>query len=68
MAAIHHSGDHWSAEVDDLYIRCPIGYNVMTRNDSAYGVTNYGLRRSYYVDRVCTYLHVYIQWRIQNFP
>ena len=49
---IYHVGDHWSAEIQDIYIQCPIGYDVESRNQSAYGVTNVGIRVSSYVDQV----------------
>lgn len=49
---LHHEGDHWSASVHSLYLRCPVGYNVRIAQDSAYGVNSVGLRRSFHFDSV----------------
>ena len=56
LPVIYHVGDHWSAEIQDIYIQCPIGYDVESRNQSAYGVTNVGLRVSQYVDQVILFV------------
>ena len=52
MIVLRHSGSHWSIDITQLYIKCPVGYNALTQNTSAYGVTNVGLRRSYLLDEV----------------
>ena len=46
-----HSGDHWSMEVFDIFVQCPVGYRLRMSNSSAYGVTSMGLRRSYRMDQ-----------------
>ena len=69
LPVIYHRGDHWSADVTDNYIQCPIGYDVESRNQSAYGVTNVGLRVSYYVDQVIKLFQSgRHQSRTQEFP
>ena len=52
VAVVRHSGDHWSIEVTDVSIQCPIGYRLRVTNTSAYGVTPIGLRRSYKLDQL----------------
>ena len=52
VAVVRHSGDHWSIEVMDISIVCPVGYRLRVTNTSAYGVTNIGLRRSYKMDQL----------------
>jgi len=52
VAVLRHSGDHWSIEVADIYVQCPVGYRLRLSNSSAYLVTPVGLRRSYRVDQL----------------
>lgn len=52
VAMVRHSGDHWSIEVMDVSIFCPVGYRLRVTNTSAYGVTAIGLRRSYKMDQL----------------
>ena len=52
MTLVRHSGDHWSIEVSDIAIQCPVGYRLRVTNTSAYGVTPVGLRRSYKLDQL----------------
>lgn len=52
VAMLRHSGDHWSIEVTDVVIQCPIGYRLRVTNTSAYGVSEIGLRRSYKMDQL----------------
>ena len=49
---LRHSGNHWSIEVSDASIQCPVGYRLRVTNTSAYGVTRTGLRRSYKLDQL----------------
>ncbi len=49
VAVMRHSGDHWSIEVAEVVVQCPIGYRLRVTNTSAYGVAEHGLRRSYKV-------------------
>ena len=52
VALLRHSGDHWSIEVSDVSVQCPVGYGLRLTNTSAYGVTAIGLRRSYKLDQL----------------
>ena len=52
VAMLRHSGDHWSIEVTDVQIQCPIGYRLRVTNTSAYGVSDIGLKRSYKMDQL----------------
>ena len=52
MAILDHAGDHWSGDIRDLFLRCPIGYDVETWNETSYGVTHIGLRSSHLVNSV----------------
>ncbi|KAK2142873.1 hypothetical protein LSH36_902g01012 [Paralvinella palmiformis] len=51
-AILRHSGNHWSIEVTDVSIQCPVGYRLRVTNTSAYGITRTGLRRSYKLDQL----------------
>ena len=55
LSILRHSGDHWSLEITNVWMKCPTGYNLRVTNSSAYGVTNIGLR-----------VRTMIQWRIQG--
>ena len=44
LSILRHSGDHWSLEITNVWMKCPTGYNLRVTNSSAYGVTNIGLR------------------------
>lgn len=52
LSLVRHSGVHWSLAMTNVWIQCPVGYDLRTTNSSAYGVTEYGLRRSYYLDQL----------------
>ena len=52
VALLRHSGDHWSIEVSDVSVQCPVGYGLRLTNTSAYGVKAIGLRRSYKLDQL----------------
>ena len=52
VAMVRHSGDHWSIEVMDISILCPVGYKLRVTNTSAYGVSPIGLKRSYQMDQL----------------
>ena len=49
VAVVRHSGDHWSIEVAEVVVQCPVGYRLRVTNTSAYGVAEHGLKRSYKV-------------------
>ncbi len=52
IAVVRHSGNHWSIEVRDVFVQCPIGNRLRVTNTSAYGVDRYGLRRSHKMDQL----------------
>lgn len=52
LSLVRHSGVHWSLAMTNVWIQCPVGYDLRTTNSSAYGVTPDGLRRSYYLDQL----------------
>ena len=52
LSVVRHSGNHWSMHVKNIYIECPVGYNLRTTNSSAYGVHDQGLRRSFHLDQL----------------
>ncbi|ELU14529.1 hypothetical protein CAPTEDRAFT_199481 [Capitella teleta] len=52
LSILRHSGDHWSLDITNVWIECPTGYDLRTTNSSAYGVMDYGLRRSYKLDQL----------------
>ena len=52
VAVLRHSGDHWSINVTDVSLQCPVGYRLRITNTSAYGVHAYGLMRSYMMDQL----------------
>ena len=52
LSMLRHSGDHWSLHVTNVWIRCPVGYDLRTTNSSAYGVNRDGLLRSYRLDQL----------------
>ena len=52
VAVLRHSGDHWSINVTDVALQCPVGYRLRVTNTSAYGVHDYGLMRSYMMDQL----------------
>ena len=52
VAMLRHSGDHWSIEVTEVSVQCPIGYRLRVTNTSAYGVSDIGLKRSYKMDQL----------------
>lgn len=47
VAVLRHSGDHWSIEVSDVSVQCPIGHRLRLTNTSAYGVTSVGQYHMY---------------------
>jgi hypothetical protein len=50
---LSHSSDHWTIEVVNITIVCPVGYRVRMTNASTYGVEPaVGLRRSYMLDQL----------------
>jgi hypothetical protein len=55
LSVFRHSGSHWSLAINDVSIRCPVGYDLRTTNSTAYGVSAQGLRRSYYLDQLSYY-------------
>lgn len=52
LSIVRHSGNHWSLQITHVWIQCPVGYDLRTTNSSAYGVTPFGLRRSFHLDQV----------------
>ena len=52
LSILRHSGDHWSLDITNVWIQCPVGYDLRANNSSAYGVTGDGLRRSYKLDQL----------------
>ena len=52
LSILRHSGDHWSLDITNVWIQCPIGYDLRANNSSAYGVSKVGLRRSYKLDQL----------------
>jgi len=52
MSVFRHSGDHWSLTITNVWVQCPVGYDLRTTNSSAYGVSGDGLRRSYQLDQL----------------
>ncbi len=44
LSILRHSGEHWSLDITNVWMRCPTGYNLRITNSSAYGVTDIGLR------------------------
>lgn len=52
IAVVRHSGNHWSIEVRDVFLQCPIGYRLRVTNTSAYGVDRNGLKRSHKMDQL----------------
>ena len=52
LSVLRHSGDHWSLNITNVWMQCPIGYNLRITNSSAYGVSDIGLRRSYLLDQL----------------
>ena len=55
LLVLYHSGHHWSIDMTHFFFQCPPGFNFHGKNTSAYGVTDYGLRRSYKLDKVSYY-------------
>jgi len=55
MSVFRHSGDHWSLRITNVWVQCPVGYDLRTTNSSAYGVSGDGLRRSYQLDQLSYY-------------
>ena len=45
LSVLRHSGNHWSLQITNVWMKCPTGYNLRVTNSSAYGVTNIGLRQ-----------------------
>lgn len=52
LSVFRHSGDHWSLTITNVWVQCPVGYDLRTTNSSAYGVSSDGLRRSYQLDQL----------------
>lgn len=52
LSILRHSGEHWSLDITNVWIECPVGYDLRATNSSAYGVKDYGLRRSYKLDQL----------------
>lgn len=52
LSIFRHSGDHWTLDITNVWIQCPIEYDLRTTNSSAYGVSPQGLRRSYKLDQL----------------
>jgi len=55
LSVFRHSGDHWSLRITNVWVQCPVGYDLRTTNSSAYGVAPDGLRRSYQLDQLSYY-------------
>ena len=55
LSVFRHSGDHWSLIITNVWVQCPVGYDLRTTNSSAYGVSRDGLRRSYKLDQLSYY-------------
>ena len=52
---IQHESSDWSMKIFDLFIQCPISYDVRTENESKYVMHEYeGIQRSFAVDKVST--------------
>ena len=52
---IEHAGGVWSMKIFDLYIQCPVGFDVRTENESKYAMHQFqGIQRSFAVDKVST--------------
>ena len=49
---LRHSGNHWSVDVKEIYIRCPMGYRLRITNTSAYRIESYGLLMSHKLDQL----------------
>lgn len=47
-----HSGNHWSVDVREIYIQCPMGYRLRITNTSAYRIEEFGLLMSYKLDQL----------------
>jgi len=45
----------WSLRITNVWVQCPVGYDLRTTNSSAYGVAREGLRRSYQLDQLSYY-------------
>ena len=52
LSMLRHSGNHWTMNITNVWIQCPVGYNLRITNSSAYGVHSVGLRRSYLLDQL----------------
>ena len=52
LSILRHSGNHWSLDITNAYMNCPVGYNLRATNASAYGVRDTGLIRSYKLDQL----------------
>lgn len=52
LSMLRHSGNHWTMNITNVWIECPVGYNLRITNSSAYGVLPQGLRRSYLLDQL----------------
>ncbi len=52
LSILRHSGDHWSMDIANVWVQCPVGYNLRATNSSAYGVADIGLRRSHELDQL----------------
>ena len=53
ISLLQHSGEHWSMNLLDITIHCPIGHRLRVVNTSAYRVApNEGLKRSYMLDQL----------------
>ena len=52
LSLLRHSGKHWTLDITNVWVECPIGYDLRATNSSAYGVAKEGLRRSYKLDQL----------------
>ena len=52
LSIFRHAGGHWSLEITNVWMQCPVGYNLRATNSSAYGVRHYGLKRSHKLDQL----------------
>ena len=47
ISIFRHSGDNWSLDITNVWMQCPIGYNLRATNSSSYAVLSVGLKRSH---------------------
>ena len=52
LSILRHSGQHWSLAITNVWVQCPVGYDLRAVNSSAYGVAMDGLQRSFKLDQL----------------